>query len=70
MKFSNEIGAAKKIPRGVIMRVLFGLLFVGFGVYNSLRNDQAEWFLLMFGAASFVIAFIAYRRAKEMGIQC
>jgi len=60
----------KKIPSGVIMWVMFGLLFGGFGVFNSLRNGQPEWFLLTFGAASFVIAVIAYRRAKEVGLQC
>jgi NAD(P)-dependent dehydrogenase (short-subunit alcohol dehydrogenase family) len=65
------IGVAKnKIPSGVIMWILFGLLFGGFGVLNSFRNGQAEWFILVFSATSFVVAFIAYRRAKEVGLQC
>jgi hypothetical protein len=65
------IGVAKKtIPLGVVMWVLFGLLFGGFGVFESLRSGQPEWFPLMFSVVSFVIAFMAYRRAKEVGLQC
>ena len=62
--------AKKKIPSGVIIWVMFGLLFSGFGIFNSLRDGQPEWFLLVFGAMGFIIAFIAYRRAKEVGLQC
>ncbi len=64
------IGVPKKVPSGVIMWVLFGALFGGFGIYQSYRHDQMDWFLLLFGALSFVIAFIAYRRTKEVGLQC
>lgn len=29
-----------------------------------------EWFLLLFGAASFFVAWLAYKRTKEIGLQC
>lgn len=64
------IGVARKLPSGVIMWLLFALLFGGFGVYQSYRSGQPEWFLLLFGAASLFIAVLAYRRAKDVGLQC
>ena len=64
------IGVPDKLPSGVIMWLLFALLFGGFGIYQSYRNHEPEWFLLLFGALSLVIAFIAYRRAKDVGLQC
>ncbi len=64
------IGVPNKLPSGFIMWMLFALLFGGFGIYQSYRNHEPEWFLLLFSALSFVIALIAYRRAKDVGIQC
>lgn len=64
------IGVPKKMPSGVIMWLLFGALFGGFGIYQSYRHHEPEWFLLLFGALSFFIAFLAYRRTKEVGLQC
>jgi uncharacterized membrane protein YhhN len=63
-------GSKQKIPSGVIIWVLLGLLFSGFGIFDGLHDGQPEWFSLLFGAASFIIAFIVYRRAKEVGLQC
>lgn len=60
----------KRLPSGVVMWLLFGTLFSGFGVFTSLRTNQPEWFLLLFGVALFFIAWFAYRRAKDVGIQC
>jgi len=64
------IGVAKKMPSGVIMWLLFAALFGGFGIYQSLRNQQPEWFLLLFGLLSLVVAFLGYKRAKDVGLQC
>lgn len=64
------IGVTKKIPSGVIIWLLFAALFGGFGIYQSYTNQQPDWFLLLFGLLSLVIAFIAHKRAKDMGIQC
>ena len=64
------IGVPNKMPSGVIMWLLFAALFGGFGIYQSYKNHEPEWFLLLFGAASLFIAFLAYRRAKDVGLQC
>lgn len=59
-----------RLPSGVIMWLLFGLTFCGLGAFASWRSGEPEWFLLVFGTACFVVAAIAYRRAREIGIQC
>ena len=65
------IGVARpKLPSGVVMWLLFGTLFGGFGIFNSIRNEAPEWFLLLFGVLSFVVAGMAYKRAKDVGLQC
>lgn len=60
----------KKLPSGVVMWLLFGTMFGGFGVYTYLRSGVPDWFLLIFGLACFVIAAMAYRRVKDLGLQC
>ncbi|WP_156397980.1 hypothetical protein [Duganella sp. Root336D2] len=60
----------KNLPSGVVMWLLLGALFSGYGIYASLRSREPEWFLLLFGAVSFFIAWLAYYRAKDVGIQC
>lgn len=60
----------KRLPSGVVMWLLFGTLFGGFGVYTSVRTGVPDGFLLIFGVACFVIAALAHRRAKEVGLQC
>lgn len=64
------IGVPNKLPSGVIMWLLFAAMFGGFGIFQSYRQHEPEWFLLLFGALSLFIAFLAYRRTKEIGIQC
>lgn len=65
------IGVARqKLPSGVIVWLLFSLLFGGFGIFTSFRNHEPEWFLLSFGVVSLFIAGMAYRRAKDVGLQC
>lgn len=64
------IGVPGKLPSGVIIWLLFAALFGGFGIYQSYRNQQPEWFLLLFGVLSLIVAFLAYRRAKDVGLQC
>jgi hypothetical protein len=64
------IGVPKKMPSGVIMWLLFALLFGGFGIYQTHRTGEPEWFLLLFGALSLVVAALGYRRARDVGLQC
>lgn len=64
------IGAApRKLSVGVIMLGLFAVFYMGFGIYQSLQKDEPDWFLLIFGCIFAGIAVMAYRRAKEIGIQ-
>jgi hypothetical protein len=62
--------APRKLPSAVLVWLVFATLFSGFGVLTSFRNHQPEWFTLLFGGAFFYIAWLAYRRAKDVGIQC
>jgi hypothetical protein len=64
------IGVPKRIASGVIMWFLFALLFGGFGVFQTIKKQQPEWFLLLFGAVAFCIGILAYKRTKESGLQC
>jgi hypothetical protein len=65
------IGVARpKVPSGVVMWLLFAALFGGFGIFTSIRNQEPEWFLLLFAVVSLFIAGLAYKRAKEVGLQC
>lgn len=64
------IGVPKKIASGVIMWFLFSAFFGAFGIFQTIKTGQPDWFLLLFGAASLFIAILAYRRTKESGLQC
>jgi hypothetical protein len=60
----------RKLPSGVIMWGLFAVFFTGFGIYQSFLREEPDWFLLGFGGLSAVVAFMAYRRTKDIGLQC
>lgn len=64
------IGVPKKIASGVIMWFLFAALFGGFGIFQTIKNHQPDWFLLLFGVVSLFIGILAYKRTKESGLQC
>lgn len=60
----------KKLPSGIVMWLLFGTLFSGYGVFEFMQDSGLQWFPSLFGAASFLVAWIGYRRAKDVGLQC
>ena len=64
------IGSPKKLATGVIMWFLFSALFGGFGIFQTIKTGQPDWFLLLFGAASLFFAILSFRRSKESGLQC
>jgi len=64
------IGMRPRIASGVLVWSLFTILFLGFGVIESWKRGQPEWFPIVFGAGTLVMAVIAYRRSKEIGLQC
>jgi hypothetical protein len=63
-------GARSVIPSGVIMWALFCVFFVGIGVFTYIRSGHLEPFMLGFGTLCGVVGFIAYRRARNIGLQC
>lgn len=60
----------KRLPSGIVMWLLFGTIFAGFGAVSSYRSHEPDWFPLLFGLAFYFIAWLAYRRVKEIGLQC
>jgi hypothetical protein len=58
-----------KVATGVIMWVLFGVFFTGFGIYQSIQKHELDLFLLSFGCVSLVYAFVVYRRTKDTGLR-
>lgn len=61
---------SRRLPSGVVMWSLFAVFFTGFGIYQSILRHQPDWFLLIFGGLSAIVAFMAYRRARDIGLQC
>jgi hypothetical protein len=62
--------AKKKIPTGVVIWGLFSVVFGGAGAINTITNESPDWFSLCFGLTFLFITVLAYRRAKETGLQC
>jgi len=65
------IGTTKRrVPLGPLMWGLFALLFGGAGVARWYVDGEVEWFLLMFGVVSTIIAIVSYRRVKDLQLNC
>ena len=65
------IGVAQtKVPSGVIVWLLFAALFGGFSIFISIRDQEPDWFTLLSAVVFFFIAGLAYKRAKELNLQC
>jgi hypothetical protein len=64
------IGATQpRLPGGVLIWLLFAMFFGGSGLYLRYFNAEAEWVALVFAGVSLLIAFIVYRRARQIGFQ-
>jgi hypothetical protein len=62
--------AKKKLPSGVTMWLLFAVFFGGFGILPIFKIGRPDWFFLIFSGISFIVAYISYRRSKDLGLQC
>lgn len=62
--------AQPRDPLAPVMWGLFALLFGGFGVYQSVQRGRIEWFLLLIGLVAAVLAYVSYRRAKGLQLNC
>ena len=69
-KIYGLTGAKSSLPSGVIVWTLFCLFFIGFAVLRYFKNHEIEPFLIGFGLLCGVIAVIAYRRVRSIGLQC
>jgi membrane associated rhomboid family serine protease len=64
------IGATKsKIPSGAIVYFIMGAVFGGAGLLGS-AGDEPQWFLIIMGIMFGSFGALAYRRAKDIGLQC
>ena len=64
------IGMKPKLASGVIVWIMFAVLFIGWGVFQTIKTGEPEWFPIIFGIGAGVIAAIVYRRSREIGLQC
>lgn len=59
------VGLTKKgIPLAAIMFTVFGVVFFGWGIYNSLGTKSIDWFPLVMGAAFLGMGVFVYFRVK------
>ena len=63
-------GVKSVIPSGVIMWALFCVFFLGIGVFTYIKSGTVEPFTIGFGTLCGVVGFIAYRRTRNIGLQC
>lgn len=65
------IGSNSKIPpTGVLMYGLFGIVFLAWGIYNSLNWDRLDYFTLILGAGFIVFGIYTYIRVRNLNLNC
>jgi hypothetical protein len=72
-KSKHIYGIGKKpalMPTGLIMHFLFGILFAGFGIYQSVERGVPEWFLLLMGAGFIVVGCIGWYKNRKLNLNC
>ena len=66
-----SIGSYSKLPpTGIIMFSFFGIVFFGFGVYQSMIQDRIDYFAIVMGIGFLVMAIISYVRNKKLNLNC
>ena len=66
-----SIGTSSKLPpTGIIMYFIFTLLFISWGIYNSMNRERIDYFTLLMGAGFLVITIMAYVRNKKLNLNC
>jgi len=65
------IGSSSKLPStGIIMYFFFGLMFFGFGIYNSLNREQSDYLTIFLGLGFIVMSIFTYIRTKNLKLNC
>jgi len=64
-----SIGSSSNLPpTGIIMFFFFGLVFFGFGVYQSMNRDRIDYFAIIMGLGFLLMALISYVRNKKVNL--
>ncbi len=62
-----SVGDRKRKPNvGLIMFLVFGLLFVGFGSYNTFVRNELDLLGLGMGSAFLVLSLIVYLQVRDI----
>ena len=70
-KLIYSIGSSNKLPSsGVIMYMFFGLVFFGFGVYNLMINDYADYFSIVMGLGFIGLSVFVHIRTRKLKLNC
>lgn len=70
-KHIYSIGSSKKaLPTGIIMYGFFGIVFLGWGIYNSMKRTDPDYFAIIMGIGFIGIGLLAYMRNKKLNINC
>lgn len=66
-----SIGTNSRLPpTGIILYLMFSIIFISWGVYNSIQWDRVDYFTLLMGAGFFAITVVSYNRNKKLNINC
>lgn len=60
----------RRAPLVPLMWAGFALLFGGYGAFIYFARGDLQWFPLLFGLLTSVMAVATWRRAKELEINC
>ena len=66
-----RVGSKSKIPpSGVILIISMGVLFLGFGIYESLNSLQIDYFSITMGVVYLLIGIFAYFQTRKAKLSC
>lgn len=61
------VGDRKRKPNvGLIMFIVFGLLFVGYGIYNTFARNELDFLGLGMGSAFLAMSLIMYLQVRDI----
>ena len=60
--------SSSSLSISVVMWLVFGVLFLGWGVYDTV-TDKPNYFSIAFGVVCMFLSGITHRRHKKIGIQ-
>ena len=74
-KSKNIYGIGKNapknlIPSGVLVYIFFTVIFLGWAVFEYVINSRTNTYFIVMGLAFMGMGIFAYRRAKQMSLNC